>query len=77
MSAVRIPPHDESAFRFIPQDGGLRVQWSDNPLDFIWQSPKQAADLAMKLHRGCVEMAQQISSQLQQNTETMQDGREG
>lgn len=35
----------KTAFRVASEDGGYRVSWGDDPLDFIWQTEAQMCDL--------------------------------
>lgn len=38
-----------TAFRVEEHDGGVRISWSDDPLDFVWQTKAQIYDLSQKL----------------------------
>lgn len=38
-----------TAFRVEHVNGGARISWGDDPLDFIWQSEAQCRDLIAKL----------------------------
>ncbi len=39
----------ETAFRIEPEDGGYRLSWGDDPLDFVWQTKAQVYDLSKRL----------------------------
>lgn len=39
-----------SAIRVMPKDGGYQLSWSDDPLDFIWQSSAQMDDLIARMN---------------------------
>jgi hypothetical protein len=40
----------QSAFSVTPDDGGYRISWGDDPLDFIWQTEEQAYAFANAIY---------------------------
>lgn len=46
----------KSAFRVTLEDGGIMFRWSDDPLDFIWQTNEQAANLVINIIQKFGEM---------------------
>lgn len=39
----------ETGFDVVREGGGILLSWSDDPLDYIWQSDAQIRDLVDKL----------------------------